>query len=144
MPISIKTVNKTLILTWENEDQTTAASWKIPSNATDETKLRLLQKAVGFMELQVSAASSAPTASPTTSTATTRPVSTDSLSQPVTAVRIPMMAPEALGGKASDGGPPTGATDQKFWEGMPTVVTQALGSDPTHGWEMDPDAGGGW
>lgn len=145
MPISIKTVNKVLILTWENEDQTTAASWRIPSNATDEVKLRLLQKAVGFMELQVnSAVRVAPTVERLTSTATQLPATTDSLAQPTTAMRIPMLAPEALGDKASDGGPPKGTTDEKFWQGMPTVVTQQLGADPTHGWEMDPDAGAGW
>lgn len=147
MPILVKTVNKVLVLTWTNDSRTTEASWKIPALATDEEKLRLLQKAVGFMELQMGAASTtASTAASLASIAKAPSVTTGSAAPtasptPGEALTIPMMAPNALSDRPSDGGPPGGATNEAFWAALPTVEVpgQLAGN-----WEMEPESGGGW
>lgn len=150
MPILVKTVNKVLVLTWTNDSRTTEASWKIPAAATDEEKLRLLQKAVGFMELQMGAAAPAASSAmspiktawqppvPTESSTTTSPTPSPT---PGGALTIPMMAPNALSDRPSDGGPPGGATNEAFWAALPTVEVpgQLAGN-----WEMEPESGGGW
>lgn len=137
MPITAKVVNKTLVLTWASEDQTTEASFKIPPTASDEETLAMLTKAVRFMRAQMPTTDTATDAEQWTPTTMT-PVATASTvtPPPSDAIRIPMLSPAAMSDKPSDGGPPR---DGFNWGDLPTTtIPPQLAANPEHGWEMIP------
>lgn len=136
MPIKVKTLKGNTTISWTNEDQTTAASWTIKQGATEAEAWETLTKATVFIGKQIGTMGE-----PTTPTATAPRATASGSSQSATtpALQLPTMSPMSLSDKPSDGGPPTGSMDSKFWETMPTAeVPGHLAGD----WQMDP--GRGW
>jgi hypothetical protein len=94
--------------------------------------------------------SMSPTASATPATTTemsiqtgyAKPVETGMAPNPSVAP-VPMTSLMSLSDRPSDGGPPQGSMDAKFWESMPTLqVPGHLANPQAGGWELDP--GEGW
>jgi hypothetical protein len=141
MPLKVSTRNKTVIITWENPDQSQSAEFRIRPTMTEEEMLEVLVKATTFiakqmgeissqiaeLELEITGTTPGPSAPATTALQAPAPVQPADPSAP----RIPMMPPVSLSDQPA-GGPPVSTFG---WSDMPTMhVPPELASS----WEMIP------
>lgn len=146
MPLTVRSLKGNTKITWTNQSQTTEASWTIKKEMSEKEAWEILTKATVFIGKQLGAMPEE-TPSPTSLTAKTA-----SATGATTAGTSPTPSPSptsalilgsgSFSDKPSDGGPPRGSMDTKFWESMPTDSVPARLAGGEAGWEMDP--GEGW
>lgn len=143
MPLTVRNLKGNTKITWTNEDQTTEASWTIKKEMPETEAWEILTKATVFIGKQLGAM---PEGIATTSS-TNRPVpaitamASDTPASPLPTSGL-ILGSGSFSDRPSDGGPPTGSMDTKFWESMPTNSVPARLASSEAAWEMDP--GEGW
>lgn len=147
MPLKIQTVKGVTTLKWTSRDETQSAEFRILPSMTEEEKINSLIRAAAFIgkqaglmpETATPGSSTSPAASATTATtsgAITIPPAVAALSSPTP--MPPTLNSRTFSDRPSDGGPPQGSMDGKFWESMPTATVPGHLSTPQGGgWEMD-------
>lgn len=162
MPLKIQTVKGVTTLKWTSRDETQSAEFRILPSMTEEEKINSLIRAAAFIGKQAGlmpetpstpGSSTSPAASATTamtfamktplvappSTPTTGGMSGAAPSAPSPSPTSSLTLPSgSFSDMPSDGGPPKGSMDAKFWESMPTATVPGHLSTPQGGgWEMD-------
>lgn len=145
MPLKIQTVKGVTTLKWTSRDETQSAEFRILPSMTEEEKINSLIRAAAFIGKQAglmpetpstpgsSTSPAAPATTATNSAAPTPPTSALAL-----AMKTPLVPSGSFSDMPSDGGPPKGSMDAKFWESMPTATVPGHLSTPQGGgWEMD-------
>lgn len=152
MPLKVSTRNKTVIITWENPDQSQSAEFRIRPTMTEEEMLEVLVKATTFiakqmgeissqieeLELEIKGAVSGSDAGAAPDGFALQTASVPSVKQDSAATapdpnapRIPMMPPVSLSDQPA-GGPPVSTFG---WSDMPTMHVPP---ELAQSWEMIP------
>lgn len=138
MPLTVKNLKGNTKITWTNQDQTTEASWTIKGEATEQEAWEILTKATVFIGKQLGAMPEGVTTTPSTNrpALATSATTSDTPATPSSTSGL-ILGSGSFSDLPSDGGPPTGSMDAKFWESMPTNSVPPRLASGEAGWEMD-------
>jgi hypothetical protein len=138
--IKVSHNNKGTWITWEAEDQSLSATFRIKPEMTDEETIQTLARAVNFIATQMGVMGTALVTMPSSATQTPSFTKASGIASPAGAVsppdpnapRVPMMPPASLSDQPAGGAP----VDAFGWSSLPThSVPGNLAGD----WEMIPE-----